>query len=345
MRNPITGKNLVRYGLYWLTLALLWAGFTRFFHPFTFRLLFFDALLSFGLLATIFLALWQPIRFFRPEISSWTTVILSHFFLVSFVLFVWSKVCGGIVDGVFDLPEVYFTTALPLKLMLSAFSYVLYVLLIKVYESQQQQEQQREKALTLSTHLKEAELAVLRNQLNPHFLFNSLNSINSLILLDSEKAREMVIKLSDFLRYTVSNTQSQKVTLRKELEMSEAFLEIEKIRFGNRVTIEMDVAPTTYEALIPSLLLQPLFENALKYGLYDSTGQEHIRFSAYNSEGNLVLEMSNSFDDTLPTKLGTKSGLRNIKERLRLMYAGHAALTTHIHENIFTVTVFIPFQT
>ncbi|MFN4145616.1 MAG: sensor histidine kinase [Runella sp.] len=344
MKNPIVGKNSLAFVLYWLMVALLWGGFTQFFYHFSFATILFDALLSFGLLACIFVVLWQPIRYFKPKYTTPTTVFINHFLLISLVLLIWTRVCTWVVDGIFELTTDYFKLTIPLKIVLAVFSYILYVLLIQVYESQQQQEQQKEAELKLTHHLKETELAVLRNQLNPHFLFNSLNSINSLILIDPEKARQMVIKLSDFLRYNVANTQNQKVTLQKELDMSEAFLEIEKIRFGSRIAIEMDIAAETYPLLIPSLLLQPLFENALKYGLYDSTGQERITLKTTISEDKLLLQMTNSFDDALPTKIGTKSGLRNIKERLQLMYADHATLITHIQENIFTVKIFIPIE-
>jgi LytS/YehU family sensor histidine kinase len=196
----------------------------------------------------------------------------------------------------------------------------------------------------LSESIQEAELTLLRNQMNPHFIFNSLNSISSLTIIDPEKAHDMVIKLSDFLRYTVGYGQMQKVQLKKELEMCEAYLDIEKIRFGEKINVEMQVAEDTLDLEVPSMLLQTLFENAIKHGIYNSLNPERIIFKAKVDEKRLEIIMENTFDIEGGKKVGTKTGLKNIKERLRLMYKNLAIFENQVIDNKFVVWINIPLN-
>ena len=180
---------------------------------------------------------------------------------------------------------------------------------------------------------REAELASLRQQLQPHFLFNSLNSISALAGSRPEEARKMIQQLSDFLRGTIRRDDQQIVTLEEELNHLQLYLEIEKVRFGHRLRTEVQHDAEALALRLPSLLLQPIVENAIKFGLYDTTGEITIRISATVREGQMLLSVENPFDPTTAQpRRGTGFGLNSVQRRLYLLYARNDLLTTEQHE-------------
>jgi LytS/YehU family sensor histidine kinase len=190
---------------------------------------------------------------------------------------------------------------------------------------------------------KEAELFKLRQQLQPHFLFNSLNSINALIGLRPQEARKMVQQLSDFLRGTLKKEETQWVNLQEELQYLQLYLDIEQVRFGNRLSTETTVGEDTTSMKLPALLLQPIVENAIKFGLYDTTGETVIRLATSRQKGDLVITVSNPFDpETSSPKQGTGFGLKSVQRRLYLLFARTDLLATEVKGNIFTTIVRIP---
>ena len=190
---------------------------------------------------------------------------------------------------------------------------------------------------------KEAELFKLRSQFQPHFLFNSLNSISALIGSDPEKARHMIYQLSDFLRGTLKKDEHQWIALEEEIQYLQLYLEIEKVRFGHRMQTEINVPKDALQLQLPALILQPVVENAIKYGLYDTTGEVLIRIKAEVKNGNLTIIIQNPFDPetTHPTK-GTGFGLRSIQRRLFLLFARNDLLKTTIEKNQFITTLIVP---
>ena len=212
-----------------------------------------------------------------------------------------------------------------------------------LWYNQQEQKEKDERKTDAEKLAKEAELFKLRQQLQPHFLFNSLNSINALIGSRPQEARKMVQQLSDFLRGTIKKEETQWVTLQEELQYLQLYLDIEKVRFGNRLATEIEIDEETNQLKLPSLLLQPIVENAIKFGLYDTTGDTVIRLYAAKEENNLVIRVLNPFDpETSSPKQGTGFGLKSIQRRLYLLFARTDLLTTGTKENIFTTIVKIP---
>lgn len=195
-----------------------------------------------------------------------------------------------------------------------------------------------------STHVmvKEAELQKLQLQLQPHFLFNSLNSINALIITQPDKAGKMVQQLSDFLRATLKRADEQWITLAKEIEYLQLYLSIEKVRFGHRLDVRMDLDDQIQLWLIPPLLLQPLVENAIKFGLYGTTGQVVINLSTRREGDILLVEIINPFDEDMQPAEGSGFGLSGLRRRLYLLYARNDLLTTHIEDNKFIVRLILP---
>ena len=186
----------------------------------------------------------------------------------------------------------------------------------------------RERALKAAAMAHEEQLKMLRYQLNPHFLFNTLNSISTLILeRQTEAANRMVTRLSSFLRYSLDNDPLQRITLRNEIEALRLYLDIEKVRFEDRLRLELDIEPAAETALIPSLLLQPLVENAIRHGIAQVESNGVLRIGARVFAGELLLEVAdngpgvNLVEGEIPNGRGV--GLRNTRERLRELYGAH----------------------
>ena len=218
------------------------------------------------------------------------------------------------------------------------------ITLISILWYNQQEQKEKEDRKTDSEKLaKEAELFKLRQQLQPHFLFNSLNSINALSGSRPVEARKMVQQLSDFLRGTIRKEETQWVTFSEELQYLQLYLDIEKVRFGNRLATVIDMDESTEELKIPTLLLQPIVENAIKFGLYDTTGETIIRLYAKREGDDLVIRVENPFDpETSSPKQGVGFGLQSVQRRLYLLFARTDLLVTNAKENIFTTIVKVP---
>jgi two-component system, LytTR family, sensor kinase len=190
---------------------------------------------------------------------------------------------------------------------------------------------------------KEAELANLRQQLQPHFLFNSLNSIHALIGSEPREAREMILKLSDFLRGTLKKDEGVVVDLQDEIVQLELYLAIEKHRFGQRLQVEIEVSQEAEQLKIPPLLLQPLVENAVKFGLYDTLGETIIQLKAYQDGHYLKIIVSNPFDpETVNPKRGTGFGLQSIQRRLYLIFSRTDLVQISTLGSQFTTVLTIP---
>lgn len=191
--------------------------------------------------------------------------------------------------------------------------------------------------------LREAELFRLRQQLQPHFLYNSLNSINALILLDQEKAQEMVGRLSDFLRLSVRRDAQEQVSIQDELRYIESYLCIESLRFGDRLHIDIRKPESGLDQLmIPVFILQPVLENAIKFGLYGNTGQVCIQIFISSEEGMLYVCIQNPYDPGHQPPGGTGFGLEGIARRLKILYARTDLLEINRNEKTFTTIIRIP---
>jgi sensor histidine kinase YesM len=206
-------------------------------------------------------------------------------------------------------------------------------------------------ALKSAAMAHEAQLKMLRYQLNPHFLFNTLNAISTLILeQQTELANRMVTKMSSFLRYSLDNDPMQKITLKQELAALKLYLDIEKVRFEERLSLDLDIGDEALGALIPSLLLQPLVENAVKYGIARSEDGSLLRIAAKVFAGDLLLELSDNgpgaelVDGQIPNARGV--GLRNTRERLEELYGNqHSFRLSDTDPHGLTISIRIPFET
>lgn len=211
-------------------------------------------------------------------------------------------------------------------------------------------EEQIDQMQYLELRASSAQLAMLRYQLNPHFLFNTLNSISTLVLLkQTERANAMLSRLASFLRYTLANEPTAHVPLAQEIETLKLYLEIEKMRFEDRLQPKFDIDPAVEKAHLPSLLLQPLVENAIKYAVTPQEEGAEIRISARLAGDRVQIAVSDTGPGLQATKnrpsLSTGVGIANIKERLAQAYgADHRFEIQAVPLGGFGVEIEIPFQ-
>lgn len=202
-------------------------------------------------------------------------------------------------------------------------------------------------AAELEKHLAQAKLQALQMQLNPHFLFNTLHSISSLMHKDVEAADRMITRLSDLLRAALDSAETQEVSLRKELDLLQLYLGIEQIRFGERLTVKLDIAPEALEAQVPNLILQPLVENAIRHGIEPRSRPGHIELHAHRRDDALLLEVCDNgsgLNTAKPTREGV--GLSNTRARLRELYGqAHRFELGGRPEGGLRVEMSIPYRT
>jgi sensor histidine kinase YesM len=211
-------------------------------------------------------------------------------------------------------------------------------------------EEQSDRLLRLESQASHAQLAMLRYQLNPHFLFNTLNSISTLVLLKhTEQANAMLSRLSSFLRYTLINEPTAQVTIAQEVETLKLYLEIEKMRFEERLRPRFDIDPAASKARLPSLLLQPLVENAIKYAVTPQEEGADIAVAARRVADRVIITVEDSGpgseDIWVKAQQSTGVGLANIRDRLSQAYgADHRFETVSNNQGGFSVTIEIPYQ-
>ncbi len=189
---------------------------------------------------------------------------------------------------------------------------------------------------------------MLRYQLNPHFLFNTLNAINALVVLkENSKAQEMTQQLSQFLRHSLDNDTIENVSLEDELEMLMLYLNIEKTRFEERLILEFEIDADAKKALVPSFILQPIFENSLKYAVAASENGGTIRMTAQVADNKLNLSITDTGSDinAEETQKGRGIGLSNIQKRLEVVYINEYTFNTSVDDSAgFSVQMSIPYQ-
>ena len=304
-----------------------------------------DSLISKSFLLLASLAIINTLRFYMPRKEN-------YIHLLSWVLFFTVLIAlleGWVLNAVFGEKEGYsqflhHSLAVRVSLDFLLLSCLILFTVLWFHQKEQQlQEQRKDDAERMA---KEAELFKLRQQLQPHFLFNSLNSINALIGSRPDEARKMVQQLSDFLRGTIKKEETQWVTLQEEIQYLQLYLEVEKVRFGNRLSTKVEIDENAAEMKLPSLLLQPIVENAIKFGLYDTIGDTEIKIYAAKDKNNLVLKVINPYDpETATPQMGTGFGLKSVQRRLYLLFARNDLLQTLGKENTFTTIVVIPQTT
>jgi two-component system LytT family sensor kinase len=346
MEHPLTANRIsgLVYWLFPLAIGVTQAVFNSYYQilPLNFALT--DGL-TFGLVLGILgVAIWYVVRYNDPEKSAVIQILVSHLAAALVFTSLWLLASGIIVKILINntLYDHYLYSKIAER---SIAGIIFYTLLVSVYYIYVYSQHNREKQLREAewqNQIRKAQLSALKSQINPHFLFNSLNSVASLTLSNPEKAHEMVIALSEFMRYSLRSPKDDMVTLEVELRNIGLYLQIEKIRFGSNLQYRFDVDEECNHHPIPNLILQPVFENAIKYGIYESSSPLDIILEARKFHGRMQIKVINDFDpESFPIK-GEGVGLANINDRLRLLYGSSRLLTIERGETRFSVAMDIP---
>ncbi|MDP2112901.1 MAG: histidine kinase, partial [Bacteroidota bacterium] len=282
------------------------------------------------------------IRYSTLEEVSVGRLLLFHFIAASILCAIWVYISSVIYSPFISIENDILKNDLPFKIFLGYLMYIIYLVFFYAVNYYESLKEKIKKEAEYKTLLREAELQALKSQINPHFLFNSLNSISSLTVSNPEKAQEMVINLSTFMRYSLMHNEKEMVPFSRELENIKLYLSIEKVRFGKKLNAEFEIDSHCLEAEIPNMILQPLFENAIKYGVYETTEQVTINTSCV-CEGNLLkIRIVNDYDaDTIKRK-GEGIGLRNIRQRMQIIYNQPDLIKITDHKTKFEVQLIIP---
>lgn len=347
MKHPVLANRvrLIVWWLVWLFLALGQSVLFYFAYGSFINISLIDSIVSLLIYSGIALSLWYPFRFFNTGKTRPTVLISNLVASGVFSVALWVLITKFVMTTV--LPEqnnyeAYWDATFPYRVGTGVFIYGLVILTYFLFVSLSNLSDKNAKEAKLESLVKETELKMLRSQINPHFLFNSLNSISSLTITDPEKAREMVVKLSEFMRYALSRKDEQPVSLQNEIENLRLYLDIEKVRFGEKLTTEENIETNCLDFKIPVLLLQPLYENAVKHGVYESTESVRIITNAKIIEGYFEITISNNYDTAPSLKRGTGTGLLNVTRRLELFYGNKASIKTAKENGIYTVNMYIP---
>jgi len=350
MKHPLldSSKKIIVWGLAWLVLAACQSLLIYYFYHSNLDAAIYDGVISMILYGLLGLAVWFPVRYILRDGSQVYQTVFNVVLTGSIAIVAWLFITRFLVKAFVTEKidyVIFWHSSLVFRITAGILIYFLIILIYYLFISASQLAAKAVRQAQLEAQVRNGELMMLRSQINPHFLFNSLNSISSLTVTDPLKAREMIVKLSDFMRYSLSSRNDQPVTLRNELQSLRLYLHIEKIRFGDRLSIEEDITPEALETLMPGMLLQPLYENAIKHGVYESTGEVVIRTTARVEAGVVVISIVNSVDtEAVVTRKGAGIGLKNVSSRLELFFGDKASLTVNSTDDSFTVILRFPFR-
>lgn len=248
------------------------------------------------------------------------------------------------VLGFGDTYENYFYKTILWRFLVG---FLLYAIVVSFYYLVSYYSELQERSLKeseLKNLVTQAELRSLKFQINPHFIFNSLNSMSALTEIDPKKAKEMIIKLADFLRYILATNEREKNKLSEELKNIRLYLDIEKIRFEDKFDYSEELTEECSKAEIPNMILQPLFENVIKHAVYETFDKVHLTLKCNLDNDYLKLQLINNFDESSKPRKGTGVGLKNINDRLNLIYKRNDLMEVKKEKGIFSVTLFIPVE-
>ena len=300
--------------------------------------------------AFLCLSAWYPCRATPLGRVSFLRLLLTHLSAAVLISFVWTQ-AGAALSYAILSPEKFeairtqfrpqlnsiFTIGVLLYLLSVAFHYVLIAM-----ENSRHAEAQAVEARVLA---RDAELKALKAQVNPHFLFNSLNSISALTSIDPARARDMCVLLGDFLRLTLGLGERTSVRFSEELDLLQKYMAIEKVRFGTRLTMLEEIQGESKPCLLPPLLLQPLVENAVKHGIASLPEGGQVRVAAQRQNGRLAILVENSWDPDSPPRRSGGRGLKNVQLRLEARYGKDASLHVNNEGELFQVSLSLPAET
>lgn len=301
--------------------------------------------------ALLSIGIWQVCRRISFDRVPMPVLILLHFVIGIFTTLLWLSTITGLwylAQGkiIFDLPEFWQTAWWQFFQGMLIYSIFVGLYYTVIYYKQYREKELQESEMKLLT--RDAELKALKMQINPHFLFNSLNSINALVTQSPNQAREMIARLSELLRLSLDSRDTTLIPLIDELTFARLYLEIESIRFGDRIEGLEDIDMDLMHVSFPSMVLQPLLENAVKHGIANHRGKGKIHISIKRIDSWVECLVENSVGTDVAPASHSKSigsGLENIRQRLTLIYQDQFRFEAgEIDEGLYRATVRIPWR-
>ena len=302
------------------------------------------------LYAAACLSAWYTCRATPLRTSGMTRLFVTHFLAAFLLSFVWAQIGRLYARALSSSPlfqglDARYNAHIEILLVSGVLLYLLNVGFFYVLIALEASRAAEARVLETSVLAREAELKALKAQVNPHFLFNSLNSISALTSSDPVKAREMCILLAEFLRMTLGLGDKASLPLAEELSLVHRFLAIEKVRFGSRLQMTEEIQDNCGVMLIPPLLLQPLVENAVTHGIAHLPEGGCIRLCAHSHDGRLSIVVENTFDAESVPPRRSGLGLENVRRRLESRYADQANMRVTADEGQFQVSLSLPVET
>lgn len=345
--HPIIGNRwrLAGYLLLWVTFGALLAGVLAVSGQAPLRWAGLFAVPLAVLMGLQCLPCWYLVRgMASAQIPVWR--LFGTWIAASFVLLcIWVAIASGwlrVLKALDPAPNVDSAMLMPLLVFAGCVGILLAILGLYTAAAFERSRDAERRALELRALAREAEMSFLRRQLDPHFLFNSLNSVAALIGTDAAAARRMCLLLADFFRNSLKFSAQQVIALRDELALIETFLAIEQVRFGERLRRHLDVSEDALPMGIPALLLQPLVENAVHHGIAHLVAGGEICVSARLRGALLDIAVENSCDPDRPPSRGTGVGLGNVRGRVASMYGTRASIDTESSPEKFRVLLALP---
>lgn len=329
------------YSIFWIILSTVYAIFLHETGIF-WNSAIIDSFVSFLILLIFALVLNNIIKYFQPGPKNIKNVFI-WCFILTFLWFGLTQLILPVLIKNDVLFENIFYNISPFRFLMAYLILSINTLIIWMYRIFENQKKENNRLFQMQQMAKDSELHSLRQQLQPHFLFNSLNSISSLAGSQPQKAREMIQQLSDFLRGTLQKNSDSFIPLSKEIDHLKLYLDIEKVRFGHRLNFDLQIDENTQNFSVPPLILQPVLENAIKFGLYDTLDQVVIAIDSKLINNELHLTVKNPFDsNTSNPKKGTGFGLSSLNRRLFLLYNRHQLVQFKSESNTFITQIIIP---
>lgn len=346
MVHPLQRKgNLQIYFLVWLLLFGIHFAISLLVYKFPVVPALLDAFISSAMLQLIATGLGFTLR--SQSVSAMTSArkVMSNILAAMVLLAIWFWTCSLIYpaalqsypDELAIVQSQKIARAIIGGILILFFALVFF--LMQVYEDLTRR---RKEEADLRLLIREAEIKALKSQINPHFLFNSLNSISALTTFDAARARSMLVKLSDFMRYSLKMDYKALTTFEKELENMKRYLEIEKVRFEDRLTFLIETDEECLTAQLPNLALQPILENAVKYGVYENQTETCITLRAIGGPSNLSVTIQNNYDPTAHTRKGAGIGQENLRRRMELIYRRSDLIQIRSSKYLYSVTLNFP---
>ena len=346
MNHPILtqGRIFKLYAFVWLMLFIAHTGINWFIYELPAVASLTDSFVFNLLMFVMGLSIWFPI-FYIDRSKNKLSLLLQYLVVGTVVVGIWLALGYQVLNLFINQEQIdvmFSSNAFVIRGIMGGLIFIVFVMIYYMLIFYNELEEKSRQHETMNRLLRETELNALKSQLNPHFLFNSLNSVSALTITDPDSAREMINKLSEFMRYSLKKNEDALLPLKEEMRNISRYLEIEKVRFGDRLLCESEVPQNCKDQLVPVLILQPIFENAIKHGVYESIEPVNIRTYCRIVNNELEISIINNFEEDAVKQKGAGVGLDNVRSRLQLIYNRSDLLTINQENHHFEVILRIP---